>query len=84
MQLTLEVQSQQELQLILQYLRLLPSVRVLAEPKIKSGSAHDVIPEQKPKKDFSKYWGIIQTGLSTDEIDHRIQQMRSEWERDFS
>lgn len=84
MQLTLEVQSQQDLQLILQYLRLLPGVRVLAEPNSKPGSMPVIIPGQKPKKDFSKYWGSIQTGLSMDEIDHKIQQMRSEWDRDFS
>jgi len=81
MKLTLEVQSQQELQLILQYLRLLPGVRVLSEAKIKSSMMQ---PEEKPKKDFSKYWGSIQTGLTIDEIDHTLQQTRSEWDRDFS
>jgi len=84
MQLTLEVKSQHELQLILQYLQLLPGVRVLTAPNIKSEPNHTAVPEQKPKKDFSKYWGSIQTGLTIDEIDSSLQQMRSEWDRDFS
>lgn len=81
MQLTLEVQSQQELNLILQYLRLLPGVRVLSETKTKSDTP---VSEQKPRKDFSKYWGSIRTGLTVDEIDDKLHQTRSEWERDFS
>ena len=81
MQLTLEVQSQQEMQLILQYLRLLPGVRVVSEAKTKSDA---LIGGQKPKKDFSKYWGSIHTGLTVDKIDDKLRQMRNEWERDFS
>jgi hypothetical protein len=29
-----------------------------------------------PKKDFSKYWGSIKTGLSIEEIDNTLQKMR--------
>lgn len=81
MQLTLEIQSQQELQMILRYLRSLPGVRVVSEPKPKSGRNTS---ESKPPKDFSKYWGSIRTGLTADEIDDKLRQMRSQWDRDFS
>jgi hypothetical protein len=81
MQLTLEIQNQQELQLILRYLRSLPGVRVVSDPKSKTGAN---IAEPKPKKDFSKYWGSLRTGLTADEIDDKLRQMRNQWDRDFS
>lgn len=83
MQLTLEVQSPNELQLILQYIRLLPTVKVLSEPK-KQAQIAENNPDEKPKKDFMQYYGTLNTGLTLDEIDEKINQMRSEWDRDFS
>jgi hypothetical protein len=80
MQITLEVQSQNEFQLILQYVRLLQSVRILDNPKTPEISAVD----EKPKKDFMQYYGTLKTEITLDEIDVKIHKMRSEWEQDFS
>ncbi len=79
MKLTLEIQNQQELQLILQYLKLLPSVRVISTPVVQPNSSVS----SGPKKDFSKYWGSINTGMSVEEIGEKLNKMRdeSEWER---
>ncbi len=82
MQLTLEIDSPNELQLILQYLRFMPSVRVREEPKIEVFAMPVATPE-KPKTDFSQYWGCLQTGLTLDEIDQKLNEMREEWTRDF-
>lgn len=84
MHLTLEVKSQQELQLILKYLQLLPGVKVVAEPKNQSEAQSEAADGGKAKKDFSKYWGSIQTGLTVEDIDSKLNEIRGEWDRDFS
>ena len=40
-------------------------------------------PKPKPhrKKHFGKYRGSLKSGLSVQEIDAQLQQLRSEWER---
>ncbi len=77
MKLTLEIQNQQELQLILQYLKLLPSVRVINAPVVATNSSVLSSVSFGAKKDFSKYWGSINTGMSIDEIDEKLNKMRS-------
>ncbi len=84
MHLTLEVKSQQELQLILKYLQLLPGVKVIAEPKNQSEAFSETPDLQKTKRDFSKYWGSIQTGLAVEDIDSKLNEIRREWDRDLS
>lgn len=47
-------------------------------------SKHDLAsPKPKPrrKKHFGKYRGSLKSGLSVQEIDAQLQQLRSEWER---
>ena len=41
-------------------------------------------PMPRQEKRFSKYRGSLQTGLSLDEIDAQLQQLRGEWERPIS
>jgi uncharacterized protein YeeX (DUF496 family) len=82
MHLTIEIQTQQDMQLILQYLKLLPNVRILpgqAGEDIKIGQS---VRKENPSLDFSRYWGSIKTSMSIEEIDNTIRKMRSEWERD--
>ncbi len=40
-------------------------------------------PQQVPtrKKHFGQYRGVLKTGLSVQEIDQQLQQLRDEWER---
>jgi hypothetical protein len=77
MQLTLEIQNQQEMQLILQYLKSLPGVQVV------SGNLSQTMTQTKPvstgpnKKDFSKYWGCIQHKVPVAEIDKTLYEMRN-------
>ena len=41
-------------------------------------------PPPRQEKRFSKYRGSLKTGLSLDEIDAQLQQLRGEWERPIS
>lgn len=38
-------------------------------------------PAPKQKKRFGKYRGCLQTGLSIEELDEQLLQIRNEWER---
>lgn len=40
------------------------------------------VPRKKGK--FSKYRGILKTGLTVEEIDAQLRQLRDEWERPIS
>ena len=41
-------------------------------------------PKPRRKKHFGKYRGSLKTGLSIEEIDAQLQQLRNEWERPIS
>jgi hypothetical protein len=81
MQVTLEVQNQQEMQLILQYLKLLPGVQVVSSTSSRASTSTKSISDGQPKKDFSKYWGCIQHKATVADIDEAINEMRTQWER---
>lgn len=51
MQLTLEIQNPNDLQLLLQYIRLLPSAKILAEPK-------KVAEPTQPEEDLGPKFGF--------------------------
>ena len=39
---------------------------------------------EEKKVDYSKYYGTLKSGLSVDEIDKQLRELRSEWDRDPS
>ena len=78
MQLVLEIKNGNELQLLLQYLRFLPSAKVVEQIAHKSPNA----PVNGKLSFFDKYNGSVQAGSSLKEIDARLQSLRNEWERD--
>ncbi len=47
--------------------------------KASSTSASETNPRKKGK--FDKYFGILKTGLSIEEIDAQLKLLREEWER---
>lgn len=78
MQLVLEIKNGNELQLLLQYLRFLPSAKVVEQIADKSPNA----PINGKPSFFDTYNGSVQAGSSLEEIDARLQSLRNEWERD--
>jgi len=46
---------------------------------LKASSAKPAVPRKKGR--FSKYRGILKTGLTIEEIDAQLKQLRDEWER---
>ncbi len=77
MQIILEIKKQKELQMLLQYLRFLPSAKIV-EPTAVKVSAN---PPNGKLPFFDKYHGSIKSSLTLQEIDDRLQQLRQEWER---
>ncbi len=78
MQLVLEIKNRNELQLLIQYLKFLPSAKIVGKSDDKVLSTHT---QNKPSF-FDKYNGCIENNLSLTEIDARLHQLRQEWERD--
>lgn len=39
---------------------------------------------EEKKVDYSKYYGALKSGLSVDEIDKQLRELRSEWDRNPS
>lgn len=39
---------------------------------------------QPKKNDITKLYGTLKTGLTVDEIEIELKNLRNEWERDFS
>lgn len=79
MRLTIDVASKRDLQLIIQYLKLLPEVKVM---ELTGGSSTLNVQEPVPVNDYSKYWGSVKSEMNADEIDATIKNMRDEWELD--
>lgn len=75
MQVVLEIKNPNELQLLLQYVKLLSSVRVV-DPKPK------VLPTAVKKTFFEQHYGAIRSNMSNEEIDTQINKLRDERERD--
>ena len=83
MQLTIEIESQNELQLLLQYLRFMPTAKILKGPSSVANSTNVEPSSKRPKKDLSKYWGSLPNDMTLDEVDEKITKMREEWVRDI-
>lgn len=79
MRLTIDVASKRDLQLIIQYLKLLPEVKVM---ELSAENSTLTVQEPVPANDYSKYWGSVKSEMSTEEIDATIKNMRDEWELD--
>lgn len=75
MQVVLEINNPNELQLLLQYVKLLSSARVV-EPKAK------VKPKSNEKAFFERHYGVLSSKNSVEELDVQLKKLREEWERD--
>ena len=73
MTITVELLRDDALDLIRQF----ESLAVLRIIKIEAVE----IPE---KNDITKLYGTLKTGLTVDEIEIELKNLRNEWERDFS
>ncbi len=49
---------------------------------LKASSSSQAKPRKKGK--FDKYFGILKTGLTVEEIDAQLKTLREEWERPIS
>ncbi len=75
MQVVLEVNNPNELQLLLQYVKLLSSARIVeAKPQTRSASAR--------KTFFERHYGVLSSKMTVEEIDAQLDKLRGEWERD--
>ncbi|MFN0214065.1 MAG: hypothetical protein ACKVT2_07400 [Saprospiraceae bacterium] len=75
MQVVLEINNPNELQLLLQYVKLLSSARVVeAKPQIK--------PRSIKKPFFERHYGVLSSKMTVEEIDAQLNKLRGEWERD--
>lgn len=77
MQLILEINNSNDLQLLLEYLRSLPSAKVL------SNANAEVQDKSKPGKRtfFDRYNGSLKAKQPIQDIDTQLEQIRQEWER---
>lgn len=75
MQLILEINNSNDLRLLLEYLRSLPSAKVLGGP-----SGQDM-PKAVKKNFFDHYNGSLKAKQSIRDIDKQLEQIRQEWER---
>ncbi|MFN0037612.1 MAG: hypothetical protein ACKVUS_21325 [Saprospiraceae bacterium] len=55
---------------------------IVLKPAVTQPSAPAAKPKGKEK--FSKYYGILKTGLTMEEIDTQLKVLREEWERPIS
>jgi hypothetical protein len=78
MRLVLEIKNLNELQLLLQYLRLLPSAKVVKQV----ADSEPAAPTNGKTSFFDKYNASIQSNTSIEEINAQLQTLRKEWERD--
>ncbi|MDO8367957.1 MAG: hypothetical protein Q7T20_14240 [Saprospiraceae bacterium] len=75
MQVVLEINNPNDLQLLLQYVKLLSSARVLeAKPPTK--------PASEKKSFFERHYGVLSSRMTAEEIDAQLIKLRGEWERD--
>ncbi len=75
MHVSLEIENQVEYQLLLQYVHLLKSARVV-----------DSAPLAKPKKAekqsfFERHFGSVGSQMSAEHIENQLKNLRDEWER---
>lgn len=58
-----------------------PSLKLIAALQERDIAA--VRPAQVQKWDFSRFYGAAKTGMAPEQMDERLDQLRSEWERDI-
>ncbi len=75
MKLVLEINNPQKMAMLLELLRSLDFVE-----KVQVASEANV---SQPANIFDRYYGSAKTGMSMDEIDAQLDEMRREWERDI-
>ncbi len=75
MQVILEINNPNELQLLLQYVKLLSSAKVLeAKPQAILANAK--------KTFFERHYGVLNSKITVEELDAQLNKLRGEWERD--
>lgn len=78
MKLVLEISNPQKLELLLELVRSLDfveKVQVTNEPKASDAQA--------PVNLFTRFYGSAKTGMTIEEIDTQLEEMRSEWEHNI-
>lgn len=75
MQVVLEVKNPTELQLLLQYVKLLSSAKVVeAKPKPATVVANSAF--------FDRHFGALRSRMTAQEMEIQLKKLREEWERD--
>ena len=78
MQIIVEVNNRKKLDLLIELLNALEFVK-----SIRIADAPATAVSRKAKEAFfTRYYGSLKTGLSPDQIDHELNSLRKEWERD--
>lgn len=75
MQVVLEINNSNDLQLLLQYVRLLSSARIVE-------SRPEGDPQPSKASFFRQYYGSIRSEQSAAGMDAQIKKLREGWERD--
>lgn len=75
MQVVLEINNPNELQLLLQYVKLLSSARIV-KPQTPTA------PKRTKKTFFEQHYGVLRSNMTTEEIEDQLKKLRQEWERD--
>jgi len=56
------------------------TIQLIAQKE--EGDIIPVPPDRKPHWDFNRFYGAAKTGMSIEQIDAKLNELRSEWERD--
>ncbi len=75
MKVILEINNPNELQLLLQYVKLLSSARVVEAKKT-------AMPIRAKRTFFEQHYGAMRADMTIEEIDAQLKKLREEWERD--
>jgi len=78
MQIIVEVNNPKKLSLLIE---LLHSLEFVKNIRVADSAAPAVSPKAKPSF-FAQYYGSLKTGANPDEIDQKLNALRTEWERD--
>ncbi len=78
MKLELEVNNPQKLAMLLELLRSLDFVE-----KVRIADDSDISQVNEPTSFFNRFYGSAKTGMTKEEIDARLNEIRQEWERNI-
>jgi hypothetical protein len=76
--INIDLNSAEHLQYVVTLLRSLNFVK-----KIEVISEDITTPEQPTKSRFNRFYGAAKTGLTSEQLEEKINEMRDEWERDI-